>query len=354
MSSSSLRRTPSVQIVLPSPVAGSVRVICPPEPPRTRSHTPRKRKANELSSTTSIEKIAMAASTPSSSTSTPSKRSAPSLPQLDIPRYRPQFASTPDADSRCEGPPSPTSTDIIDVESEDFTRTARRHGVKVRDFAYEPKSALPAKEYWDPLTSLLRHDIHIRRRSLGTYHISGKDLCRLLETGWVQNEEAERNWSAADWEMMKAYRDQPGRPYAYIVGFSRGMPTADVRKKMRMAAFPSRPFDIPDEEIFVPEDEPGMWPGKDMKDCQEGDEEGYESGDDGILKKKQKMIDEEAGESRDILLPLRGAASASNPPHSTTSSATSTSSLSNTSSRTLAPSRRKRSLKRSQTMVRVQ
>jgi len=349
MSSSFLRRTPSLQVLLPSSVAGTVRVICPSA---TRPQTPRKRKIGQISSTTAVERIAMT-SAPSLSSSAPSRRPLPSLPELDIPQYRPQFASTPiEAGSPYNGPPSPTSTEIIDVEAEDFTRTAQQHGVQVRDFAFEPKLAAiedsRIKEFWDPLNALLRHDLHIRKpmRPVDAYRVFGKDLYRLRDIGWVTEEEARKHWSPEDWKAMEAYRDRAVGPYPYTVGSGRRKPTRAFRIYLRKAMFPLTLLDISDRSIFMPEDEPGMWDGEDAKEKEEDEDAS------GRSEKKRKVLDEEATQLKPRS-PKSTTDSFELPVSGSTSSAP-TPSISRTASHAVSSPSKRRSMRRSQTLVRVQ
>ena len=363
MSRSSMRRTPSLQLVVPTPIAGSVRVICPREaaPRASRPLIQRKRKANEISVTMSIEHITMSAS-PSCSSPTPSRRLASTLPQLEIPQYRPQFASTPiDSESRSDGdPPSPTTTDIIDVEAGDFTRTAQRHGVRVHDYALEPRNSFknsPVKEYWDPLASLLRHDIHIRKPkgSLGAHRLTGKDLWRLLDSGWVVVKEANRHWSAEDWKAMKAYRDRPGGPYPYVIGYARRKPVAGLRIHLRKSAFPAVQLALSDEDIYIPDDEPGMWTGEaDVADSKGHADEDVRAG------KRRKVHDNNDEANTGGFLPaLRQMVSATSqllsptPSGTATTPLTSSASLGRTTSLTATTSTTRRSLRRNHTLVRV-
>ncbi|KAH8105127.1 hypothetical protein BXZ70DRAFT_1061748 [Cristinia sonorae] len=265
-----LRRHSSLAVIIPSPVAGSVRLVSSnPTTTRTRTRTPRKRKADEMLAAEIMKPVTTVVTIPSSPSAIPPKRAALSLPTIAIPQYRPQIASSPmDQESICDGPPSPTATEIIDVEGEDFVRTAQKHGVKVRDFALEPSSSIikatPVKEFWNPLTSLIRHDIHIRRPlQLASIHrITGKDLFRLLESGWVTSEEAEKNWTPADFMAMQKYRDQSGGPYPYFIVSHHHKPTAAYRAQLRNKSYPALKFAIPDSKIFVPTDVPGLWNGE--------------------------------------------------------------------------------------------
>ncbi|TCD61893.1 hypothetical protein EIP91_007797 [Steccherinum ochraceum] len=303
----------------------------------------------------------MAASLPSRSTPPLNLRRTPSSLHLDhLPEYPSQFVSTP-TDWDTHGPPSPTSTEIIDVESEDFMRTAQRHGVKVRDYAVEASSLPtppPVKEYWDPLLTLLRHDVFVRRPGVPANFILPKDLWRLLDSGWVTEEEAERNWDAEDWEMMKSYRDQPGGPYTYVVGTPRTKPTAALRISLRKSAFPPYPGDKPDEDIFTPDDEPGMWDGDgdEGAETETEDEAPEESQNVGYshLAKKRKVVSEGSRDTKGPLSLLQRFVSAPFMSPSPSTPVASPSLSRAGSSRNLASPRKKRTLTRNQTLVRVQ
>ncbi|THH31262.1 hypothetical protein EUX98_g2926 [Antrodiella citrinella] len=287
------------------------------------------------------------------------KRSHPSLPELDIPPYRPQFVTTlADTDSPpCEGPPSPTATEIIDVEGADFTRTAEQHGVKVRDFALKSADELDdacltggsVKEYWNPTSALLRHDVHIRRPiNMGPYVGLGKNLHRLLDSGWVVMEEAERHWTKEDWAAVKAYRSQPGGPYPYTLGRQR-RPTAAFRTAQRKSAYPTAVLIVPDESIFMPKDEPGMWDGGDVTDEVEDGEETDTSDKNA---KRRKISDEDTAHLGSRFMAPVSASSAPSAP--TVTAPAPIPSVSRKTSHAIAPSSNKRTLRRTNTLVRVQ
>lgn len=182
-------------------------------------------------------------------------------------------------------PPSPVPTEIIDIEGEDFTRTAKQYGAKVRDFAYEePKAGVSTiPELWrNPFMSLLCHDMHIRRPLDSAFECSGKMLYRLLDVGLVTEEEAKRHWTPVDWQRMKVYTERPQGPYPYCVGMKRPNPSRSYRVAARMQFYGDPlPSDVPDSAIFMPEDGPNMW---------EGDEATEEMGQ---LAKKRRLESEE-------------------------------------------------------------
>lgn len=181
--------------------------------------------------------------------------------QLSLARLPPYNA---DAEAVPE-PPSPVPTEIIDIDAEDFVRTSKQHGVKVRDFAYEDsKPSVPrAPEIWrNPFLSLLAHDVHIRRPHDPDYYLPGKVLHRLLDIGLVEEEEAKRHWTPADWQRLKVYQERLQGPYPYRVGIKKPKPTAKYRVASRLQFWGDPlPGDIPDAAIYVPEDGPDSWDG---------------------------------------------------------------------------------------------
>jgi hypothetical protein len=169
--------------------------------------------------------------------------------------------------SRIPDPPSPVPTEIIDIEGEDFVRTAKQYGVKVRDFAYEdPKADVPAAaEIWrNPFLTLLSHDMHIRRPLDPSFELSGKLLRRLLDVGLVTDEEAKKHWTLVDWQRLKAYDERTPGPYPFCVAMKRPKPSRSYRVAARIQCFGDPlPSDIPDSAIYMPEDGPEMWEGDD-------------------------------------------------------------------------------------------
>ncbi|KAI0701299.1 hypothetical protein BC835DRAFT_1323219 [Cytidiella melzeri] len=201
-------------------------------------------------------------------------------------------------------PPSPVPTEIIDIEGEDFVRTAKNHGVKVRDYAYEgPKPGVSlAPELWrNTFMSLLSHDMHIRRPSDPNFELSGKLLRRLLDVKLVTEEEAKRHWTPVDWQRLKAYDERPQGAYPYCVAMKRPRPSISYRIAARMQFYGDPlPSDIPDSAIYMPEDGPGMW---------EGDEDTKELGQ---MVKKRRLESEER--KRNAMKPKVTAVSSVLPP----------------------------------------
>ena len=89
----------------------------------------------------------------------PSPEKRPCVPLS--PLQSPTVASTSAEEHEYVAPPSPVPTEIIDIEPEDFVRTAAAHGVKMRDYATSPPDPpLPViPEVWmDPFMTLLQHE----------------------------------------------------------------------------------------------------------------------------------------------------------------------------------------------------
>ncbi|KAI0086050.1 hypothetical protein BDY19DRAFT_962716 [Irpex rosettiformis] len=220
----------------------------------TSPTSPLKRKHSQISTSMSAKTMA------NTSERSPSKLKGKALP------YQLDFSSLPpfDPDSATDLP-SPAPTEIIDIEGPDFVRTSKEYGVKVRDFAYEePKEGVSAaREVWhNPFTSLLYHDMHIRRPFDPSFELSPKDLHRLLDTGLVSEEEAEKHWTPVDWQRLKVYRARPDGPYPYCVAMKRPRPSRDFRLAARLEYFGDPlPSDISDSDIYVPEDGPVVWEG---------------------------------------------------------------------------------------------
>ncbi|EKM51014.1 uncharacterized protein PHACADRAFT_32058 [Phanerochaete carnosa HHB-10118-sp] len=191
--------------------------------------------------------------------SSPSKRSRVPPSPISIPSFP---LSNTIGDEPAD-PPSPVPTEIIDVEAEDFVRTAQSYGVKVRDYAVElPTPPLPkVPEMWkNSFFTLLAHDMHIRRPKDPSFFVSGRILRRLLDTGFVTQEEADAYWTREDHKSLEEYDKRPYGPYPYVIGFRRPKPTAAYRVSARKAVYGEpRRGDIPDKHFKVPND--GTWGG---------------------------------------------------------------------------------------------
>ncbi|KAI0338766.1 hypothetical protein BDW22DRAFT_1362480 [Trametopsis cervina] len=224
--------------------------------------SPLKRKRSKISvdtpSPTRVDVVEM-------STSQPGKRMPYQLSLSTLPSIHTSPDLGPDI-----GPPSPVPTEIIDQEGEDFVRTAKQYGVKVRDFAHEdPKPGVGrVPEVWrDPFISLLSHDMHIRRPSETCFELPGKILRRLLDVGLVTQEEAKRHWTSEDWQRLEGYEARPNGPHPFRVAIKRPKPSCNYRAAARIQFYGDPlPTDIPDSDIYVPEDGPEVWDGDEATD----------------------------------------------------------------------------------------
>ena len=154
-------------------------------------------------------------------------------------------------------------TEIIDVEAEDFVRTAQRHGAKVRDYALDPPAPPLSRvaEVWlNPVHTLLVHDMHIRRPAERDHWLPGKQLRRLLDVGYVTQKEADAYWTEEDRMLLKAYDERPGGHYPYVIASKRPKPSAAFRVPARKMVYGEpHPGDVPDACIEIPDD--GKWDG---------------------------------------------------------------------------------------------
>ncbi len=242
MPSPALQRSSSLQITIPSGVAGNLKITTAILPLTTTTplSDSLKRKHSEISTASAFDTSGESSD---------------------------MFLPTPSVEAFV-GPPSPVPTEIIDVEPEDFVSTSKRHGVKVRDFGLEPISVRTPEVWVRPIQTLAQHDTYIRRpQSAQYYSLTGKSLWRLLKLGWVTQEEAKRHWTESDWQNLKAYENRPQGPYPFIISPRRPKPTAAYRAAMRIQQFGEpEPEDVSEEMIYVPPDEPGMWDGDKEED----------------------------------------------------------------------------------------
>ncbi|KAI0367062.1 hypothetical protein BV20DRAFT_970919 [Pilatotrama ljubarskyi] len=164
-------------------------------------------------------------------------------------------------------PPSPAPTEIIEDPykcSEVCMEEAKAVGVKVRDFAHEPLPKgrdIRAPELWTtPLEALVMHDRYIRvaAHRAANFRPSGRVLHRLLALNWVTQEEAEFHWRDEDWKAVNEYANRPLGAYPFCIPAGVKKPTAAYRAALRRDKYVPFQDDIPEEKIFVPEDEPGM------------------------------------------------------------------------------------------------
>ncbi|EIW51214.1 uncharacterized protein TRAVEDRAFT_54771, partial [Trametes versicolor FP-101664 SS1] len=170
----------------------------------------------------------------------PLERDAP-FRSLRLPILFPPVKRDTDRPDAC--PPSPALTEIIDDVSEDggpCMERAKAAGVKVRDFAYEPLPKGPdprAPDVWEKATSaLIMHDHYIRLSSedAAKIRLSGRDLYRLRQLGWVTKREEDEYWYEEDRKAMADYMARPLGPYPFCIPKGVKKPTAAYRATLRL------------------------------------------------------------------------------------------------------------------------
>ncbi|PIL34663.1 hypothetical protein GSI_03443 [Ganoderma sinense ZZ0214-1] len=227
-------------------------------PPTTRNEPlKRKRSKEAMSSTTSV--------------SQPVPEPIANPPVL-CPIILPDIRRNPD--EPYVDPPSPAATEIVEepveLMNQDHVIAAKEAGIKVRDFAYQPtpkgRRDIRAPEHWGrPLDRLVIHDRYIRLKASSErfgHGTPGKLLWGLLSTGLVTKEEAEANWRrSVEWKAYNEYVNRPLGPYPVCLPRTFKKPTVAYRKRLLHDAFESDlgSKDVrPEEDIFMPPDEPGM------------------------------------------------------------------------------------------------
>jgi len=103
-------------------------------------------------------------------------------------------------------PPSPTPTEIVvDEQPQDIMNDLSQYGIKVRDFAFHPDpDVIPAPTISNPIFELMEYD-NVLFEQPRRKPVSGRALRRLLEVGWVTEEESVRDWLEMDWQSLRAY-----------------------------------------------------------------------------------------------------------------------------------------------------
>ncbi|KAH9915592.1 uncharacterized protein BXZ73DRAFT_106143 [Epithele typhae] len=165
-----------------------------------------------------------------------------------------------------DDPPSDADTEIIEPEksNEECIAAAVEAGVKVRDYAYQrPKNPVaPAPEiWWSPLSTLIAYDRYLRLSAgycLPEMVPTGKVLYHLRAAGWISAAEADWNWSKADKERVAAYADRPQGPYSVVIPAHIKRPTRAYRAALLRAIHHPSQDDVPEKQIYIPEDEPDM------------------------------------------------------------------------------------------------
>jgi hypothetical protein len=106
-------------------------------------------------------------------------------------------------------PPSPADTEIVvedeEIDEEGLGSLLARNNIKVRDFAFEPDPAVtPATVIRNPILELMEYD-KMLFESPRVRPVPGRTLRRLLDIGWITQEECKRDWSEVDWQALREY-----------------------------------------------------------------------------------------------------------------------------------------------------
>lgn len=155
------------------------------------------------------------------------------------------FALTPMEEtapsSRLACPPSPAATEVDDPESQDIMDQIQTKGIKIHDFAYSPTaspSALPlppVPEIFDQLKGLA--EVEYRwSQSHRTYPIQGKTLSRLIDMGWIGQEELSTRAAPMDLEELRKHNARPMYPWKPFRWTT--IPTMEERKDLTHARAP--------------------------------------------------------------------------------------------------------------------
>lgn len=156
--------------------------------------------------------------------------------------------------------PSPVPTLIIDEDQADTVERVKKMGVKVRDYAEEPRANPTPEVYRMAVHDLANWDAYLRKRymkpfkerglGLGPTGVHGKVLRRLLAMGWITEEERQRNFLPNDTAALQAYDSSPSSQYPWRMVCGLDKPTPLERRDNWRRKFPPRGDDIPESEIF--------------------------------------------------------------------------------------------------------
>ncbi|KAF7423006.1 hypothetical protein PC9H_011170 [Pleurotus ostreatus] len=171
----------------------------------------------------------------------------PAPPPPASPQREQQDDSNDSSSRQRSASPAPTEPCDVELTQEECVDALKAMGIKVRDYAYAPrKPALPTVPpasssaniptsnspststssqtdpepapqpekdelrrptavLWSPDSALAEYDVRVASLTR-TYPITGRTLSRLLEIGWVTEEEALEDCHEMDWEAMYKYR----------------------------------------------------------------------------------------------------------------------------------------------------
>lgn len=107
-------------------------------------------------------------------------------------------------------------TEIIppDLTQEEIVVDIQQSGIKVRDFAYEEFPVeLRAPELFDPILGWHVYEAVLDNPSPKRSPLNGKHLRRLLDLGWVSEEEDANRWQEKDREALEKFDSRPQYPW---------------------------------------------------------------------------------------------------------------------------------------------
>jgi hypothetical protein len=156
--------------------------------------------------------------------------------------------------------PSPVPTLIIDEEQSEKVERIKKMGVKVRDFIDEQPLSQTPEVYRLAIPDLANWDAYLRKRyqqpfrerglALGPTGGHGKVLRRLLDLGWITEEEREINFQPNDIAALMAYDNSPSSSYPWRIPHGLEKPTPLERRDAWRSRFPPRSDDISEALIF--------------------------------------------------------------------------------------------------------
>ncbi|KAF8804143.1 hypothetical protein BYT27DRAFT_7225560 [Phlegmacium glaucopus] len=133
-------------------------------------------------------------------------------------------------------PPSPAATEVDDPESQDIMDQIQIKGIKIQDFAYPSTSTprlSPVPELFDQYKGLA--EVEYRwSQSHRTFPIQGKTLSRLIDLGWIGQEELSARAAPMDLEELRKHNARqpmyPWKPFRWTT-----IPSMEERKEVTLA-----------------------------------------------------------------------------------------------------------------------
>lgn len=113
--------------------------------------------------------------------------------------------------------PSPVPTEIIppDLTQEEIVDDIQQSGIKVRDFAYEKSVPVEQRspELFDPILGWHVYETILENLNPERSPLNGRHLRRLLDLGWVSEEEDGQRWLKKDRESLEKFDSRPHYPW---------------------------------------------------------------------------------------------------------------------------------------------